>query len=151
MSGRPALVAGVGLALLALIACDPTKNPAWTLGGEPGMLFVVKQYYELNALEEYGRCSSPILEGVSSSRVVEDEPGRFNIDLTYYYRDMGHDRCERRLPNGACSALMECRGFAERSFAVGKDKEGLSVLEMSGPKKGRVRQPPPLRSSSAES
>lgn len=148
MSGRRALATGVGLAILALVACDPTKNPAWTLGGEPGMLFVVKQYYELNALEEYGRCSSPILEGVSRSRVSENEPGRFDVDLSYYYRDMGHDRCEDRLPNAGCSMLYDCRGFAERSFVVGKDKEGLSVLEMSGPKKGRVRRPPPLRPSS---
>jgi len=131
----------LALGLLALGACDPTKNPAWTLGGEPGMLFTVKQYYELNAMEEGGYCSSPIFEGVSRSQVSENVPGRFDIDLTYYYRDMGHDRECGNLPNAGCRALADCRGFAERSFVVEKDAGGLRVVEMSGPKKGRVRQP----------
>jgi len=46
-----------------------------------------------------------------------------------------------RLPNAGCRALRECRGFAERSFVVGKEADRLTVLEMGGPKKGRVRQP----------
>jgi len=137
----------IGLALLALGAlalgaCDPTRNPAWTLGGEPGMLFTIKQYYELNALEEGGRCSAPLLEGVSRSRVVEDEPGRFEVDIAYYYRDMirDDDDCDR-LPNAGCRVLRECQGFAQRSFLVARQPDGLAVLEMSGPKKGRVWQP----------
>jgi hypothetical protein len=137
----------LGLALLAtgglaLGACDPTKNPAWTLGGQPGMLFTIKQYYELNALEEGGTCSAPLLEGVTRSRVVEDAPGRFEVDLGYYYRDMIRDGgdCDR-LPNAGCRALRECQGFAARSFVVGREADRLKVLEMSGPKKGRVRQP----------
>jgi hypothetical protein len=135
----------LGLALLLLIgagACDPTRNPAWTLGGEPGMLFTIKQYYELNALEEGGRCSAPLLEGVSRSRVVEDEPGVFEVDIAYYYRDMirDDDDCDR-LPNAGCRVLRECQGFASRSFLVARQPDGLAVLEMSGPKKGRVWQP----------
>ena len=137
-SGRAALAALLGL--LALAACDPRKNPAWTLGGEPGLLFTIKQYYELNALEEGGTCSAPLLEGVSRSRVVEDEPDRFTVDLTYYYRDMIRDDCDA-LPNAGCRAIRECQGFAARSFLVGREKDRLRVLEMSGPKKGRVRQP----------
>ena len=134
--GRALLAVGA----LVLAACDPTRNPAWTLGGEPGMLFTIKQYYELNALEEGGICSAPLLEGVTRSRVVEDEPGRFDVDLGYYYRDMIRDDC-RPLPNAGCSALRECRGFAERSFVVGREADRLKVLAMSGPKKGRVRHP----------
>jgi len=140
---RTARALALALLLIGAGACDPTKNPAWTLGGEPGLLFTIKQYYELNALEEGGRCKAPLLEGVSRSRVVEDEPGRFEVDLAYYYRDMirdGGDDCDR-LPNAGCRALRECRGFAERSFVVAREADRLEVLEMSGPKKGRVWQP----------
>jgi hypothetical protein len=131
----------LALGLLALAACDPTKNPAWTLGGEPGMLFTVKQYYELNAMEEGGYCSSPIFEGVSRSQVSQNVPDRFDIDLTYYYRDMGHGRECGNLPKAGCRALAECRGFAARSFVVEQDANGLRVIELSGPSTGRVRQP----------
>jgi len=121
----------VGLAILGFGACgDPRDNPVWTLGGEPGLLFTIKQYYELNALEEGGRCKAPLLEGVSRSRVVEDEPGRFEVDLAYYYRDMirdGGDDCDR-LPNAGCRALRECRGFAERSFVVAREADRPAVL-----------------------
>ena len=144
--GRPPRARLRGLALpvivlVALGACDPKSNPAWSLAGEPGMLFTIKQYYELNALEEGGRCSAPLLEGVSRSRVVEDEPGRFEIDLAYYYRDtIRGDDCDP-LPNAGCRVLRECRGFAERSFVVAREADRLEVVEMSGPKKGRVWQP----------
>jgi hypothetical protein len=139
--GRRAARLLPALGLLALAACDPYKSAAWTLGGEPGLLFVIKQYYELNALEENGYCRRPLLEGVSRSQVVEDPPGRFTVDIAYYYRDRTRDGDDCHLPNAPCLALRECQGFAERSFVVGKEKDRLEVLEMSGPKKGRVRQP----------
>jgi len=139
------------LGLLALAACDPTKNPAWTLGGEPGMLFTIKQYYELNALEEGGRCSAPLLEGVTRSRVVEEDEERLSVDLGYYYRDMagGGDDCDRfRLLR--CGVMRECQGFAERSFVVGREGDALRVLEMGGERKGRVWQPKPPAASPPE-
>jgi hypothetical protein len=140
-SGRRARRLLPALGLLALAACDPYKNPAWTLGGEPGLLFAIKQYYELNAVEENGWCKRPLLDGVTRSHVVEDPPGRFAVDLGYYYRDMVRDGDDCHLPNAPCLALRECEGFAERSFVVGREQERLKVLEMGGPSRGRVRQP----------
>lgn len=135
----------VALSALWLCACsgDPRDNPAWTLGGEPGLLFVIKQYYERNALEEGGICASPLLEGVTHSRVSEED-GRLSVDLGYYYRDMVRDGddCDRfRLLR--CGVMRECQGFAERGFVVGREGDALRVLEMSGERKGRVWQPKP--------
>jgi hypothetical protein len=144
------LVAGA----LWLGACggDPRDNPAWTLGGEPGLLFVIKQYYERNALEERGLCASPLLEGVTHSRVTEEDKDRLSVDLGYYYRDMVRDGddCSRfRLLR--CGVMRECQGFAERSFVVGRQGDALRVLEMSGERKGRVWQPkPPAEASPPE-
>jgi hypothetical protein len=142
MPGAGSRLALLVLGALGLGACDPRDNPAWTLGGEPGLLFVLKQYYERNALEEGGVCSSPLLEGVTRSRVVEED-GRLSVDLGYYYRDMIRDDC-RPLPNAGCRALPECRGFAARSFVVEREADGFRVVEMGGDKKGRRWQPPPL-------
>lgn len=130
----------LALLVLGLAACgDPRDNPAWTLGGEPGLLFVIKQYYERNALEEGGRCSSPLLEGVTRSRVVEDDADRISVELGYYYRDMIRDDCDR-LPNAGC-VMRECQGFAQRNFVVGRQADGLKVLEMNGAQKRRRWQP----------
>jgi hypothetical protein len=134
----------VALAALWLGACsgDPRDNPAWTLGGEPGLLFVIKQYYERNALEEGGICASPLLEGVTHSRVVEEGGERLSVNLGYYYRDMVRDGDDcGRFRLARCGVMRECQGFAERSFVLGRDGAALKVLEMSGARKGRVWQP----------
>ena len=141
--GRGARLGLLGAGALWLCACagDPRANPAWTLGGEPGLLFVIKQYYERNALEEGGICASPLLEGVTRSRVVEEDD-RLSIDLGYYYRDLvrdGDDCSSFRLLR--CGVMRECQGFASRSFVVGREGDAFRVLEMSGDRKGRVWQP----------
>jgi hypothetical protein len=139
----------LGLVILGLAACDPRNNPAWTLGGEPGLLFAIKQYYELNALEQdVYICPNPLLEGVTHSRVTETDPGRLEVEIGYYYRDAHRDddHCDQS-GFGGCGGLRRCQGFAERSFVVVKDKDQLRVVEMSGPKRGTVWQPRPPAAS----
>lgn len=69
--------------LLAACAGDPAQNPAWELAGYPGLLYDVKLYYERNALEEGGRCTMPLLEGVTRSEILseddEQEIGRAHV------------------------------------------------------------------------
>jgi hypothetical protein len=144
MSGAAFRVALLGLGALWLGACDPRNNPAWALGGEPGLLFVLKQYYERNALEEGGVCAAPLLEGVTRSRLSEEDGGRVTIDLGYYYRDMirDGDDCSRLRPL-RCGVMRECRGFASRSFIVEREEGGFRVIEMGGEQKRRRWQPPP--------
>jgi hypothetical protein len=131
----------LGLLMLGLAACgDPRDNPAWSLGGEPGLLFTIKQYYELNALEQDGSylCANPLLDGVNQSRITETQPNRLEVDVSYYYRDaFGNGDCNDNHP-GNC-IMRRCQGFASRSFVVAKDKDQLKVVEMSGPKRGTVR------------
>jgi hypothetical protein len=127
---------------LGLAACgDPRDNPAWSLGGEPGLLFTIKQYYELNALErDTYLCPNPLLEGVTHSRVTETEPGQLKVEIGYYYRDAfrNGDCNENHL--GPC-VFRTCQGFGERQFVVTKDKDQLKVVEMSGLRRGTVWQP----------
>jgi hypothetical protein len=137
-------LAVLGLLVLGLAGCgDPRDNPAWSLGGEPGLLFTIKQYYELNAVEQNVYvCRNPLLEGVTHSRVTQTDPDRLEVDIGYYYRDaFRNDRCDnnRAVP---CRAFPTCRGFGERQFVVAKNRDQLKVIEMSGPRRGTVWQPP---------
>ena len=115
-----------------LVACagDPAQNPAWELAGHPGLLYDVKLYYERNALEENGRCTFPLLEGVSRSEVLAEDDDQLVIGLTYRYRDSMRD--ERRL-----GLFRECEGFASRTFTIAKADEELTVAGMDGPQKRR--------------
>jgi hypothetical protein len=131
----------LGLLILVLAACgDPRDNPIWSLGGEPGLLFTIKQYYELNALEQDANylCANPLLEGVTQSRITETDPGRLEVNVGYYYRDAFRDNDCNDNHMGGCF-VRTCRGFAERSFVVVKTKDKLQVVEMSGPKRGVVQ------------
>jgi hypothetical protein len=132
----------LGLLILVIAACgDPRDNPIWSLGGEPGLLFTIKQYYELNAFEQDASylCPNPLLEGVTHSRITETEPGRLEVQISYYYRDaFRSDNNSNQNRMGNCIGLRSCQGFAQRSFVVVKDKDQLKVVDMSGPKRGVV-------------
>jgi hypothetical protein len=119
-------------------SCDPYKMRAWELAGEPGLLFEIQQYYERNALEEGGRCPAPLLGGVTRTEVLEDTPERMVLHLTYGYRDMIRDGedCSEMRP-ARCGIMLECRGFAERTFTVARTADGLEVVDMTGPQRRR--------------
>jgi hypothetical protein len=129
---------------IELTACagDPAQNPAWDLAGHPGLLYWIRFYYEQNALEENGRCSSPLLEGVSRSEVLAEDDNQLVIRLTYGYRDFRRDR--PRLPSGQFPLFRECQGFAVRTFTMTKAGDEWRVAAMDGPQKRR-RAPAPSK------
>ena len=124
-------------AALWLLACagDPARNPAWELAGHPGLLYWIRFYYERNALEESGRCTAPLLVGVSRSEVLAEDEDQLVVRLVYRYRDLIRD--ERRL-----GLFRECEGFASRVFTIAKRDDELIVAGMGGPQKRR-RAPDP--------
>jgi hypothetical protein len=112
-----------------LLACafDPAQSPVWELAGHPGLLYDVQLYYQRNALEENGRCSSPLLQGVSRAEVLAEDDEQLVIRLTYRYRDAIRD--DRRLGG----IFRECEGFASRTFTIAKADGELRVVGMDGP------------------
>ena len=118
---RPPSLTFAGVALwLAACVDGLAPNPGSSLAGEPGLLPIVRQYYERRATEENGRCRVPLLDGVMSSTVVESTPERMVIQIRYLYRDL---TAELR---GAC------RGFGNRTFTIDKEATGFVVVEMTG-------------------
>jgi hypothetical protein len=85
----------------------------------------VRQYYERRATEENGRCRTPLLDGVTSSTVLESTPQRLVIQIRYLYRDL---TAELR---GAC------RGFGNRTFTIDKEATSFVVVDMTGPQHPR--------------
>lgn len=131
------------LSAFVLQACtDPKTNPAWTLAGEPGLLYQVKLYYEHHAVEEAGICTRPLLEGTTGYRVVKDTEEEMVVDLGYYYRDMvrDDDDCSRLFPH-RCFAMRTCRGFAQRTFTIDRTAGEPKVVDMSGPERATTLQP----------
>jgi hypothetical protein len=142
MIWRTLKIAGLVTGSVWLLACttDPAQIPAWELAGHPGLLYEVKLYYQQNALEENGRCTRPLLEGVTRSEVLAEDDEQLVIGLTYRYRDSIRD--EPRSPSGQLPMFRECEGFASRTFTIAKTDDELSVAGMSGPQKRR-RAPDP--------
>lgn len=125
---------------LGACAGDPAQNPAWTLAGHPGLLYWIRFYYERNALEENGRCTAPVLQGVTRSEVLSEDQNQLVIALDYRYRDAIRD--EPRFPSGRFRLFRECEGFASRTFTIAKRPEGLVVTGMNGPQKRRTPPAP---------
>ena len=120
-----------------LLACaiDPAQNPAWELAGHPGLLYDIQLFYQRNALEENGRCTRPLFEGVTRSEVLAEDDEQLVIRLNYRYRDSIRD--ERR-----AGMFRECTGFASRTFTIANSAGELSVVGMDGPQRRR-RAPAP--------
>ena len=143
---RSAASSVVLLAAGLVAACAGVR--AWDLAGHPGLLLDVKRYYEFNATEEYGRCPSPLLEGVTAADVLEETPERLTVRLRYYYRDAFHDwdeGCDARgggMLTRMCRtgrfANPPCRGYSERAFTIDKRGEELQVVAMTGPQRART-------------
>lgn len=132
--------------LLALTgACAGVVGEGWTLGGEPGLMTKVRQYYSRNATEEGGQCPWPIMEGVTRETVLEDSQERLEVLIRYRYRDFVRDEdedCDRFRPN-RCFIMVPCRGFAERSFTIARSEDGSTVIGMSGEQRRRQPLNPP--------
>jgi hypothetical protein len=134
---KMACLAGGSVWLLAC-AFDPARSPAWELAGHPGLLYDVQLFYQRNALEENGRCTRPLLEGVSRSEVLAEDDEQLVIRLTYRYRDSLRD--ERRL-----GMFRECQGFASRTFTIAKADGELRVVGMDGPQIRRQAPAPAVQ------
>lgn len=132
---RIAVVAGI----LWLAGCA-ADGRAWELAGQPGLLLEVKHHYERHATEEHGRCTRPLMEGVTRSEVLEEDDRTLRLRLGYHYRDhlRDGDDCDELRPL-RCGIMRECRGFGERTFTIDKSGAELAVVEMSGPQRGQAQ------------
>lgn len=105
---------------LAACADGPLSSPGTGLAGEPGLRPVVQRYYDARATEENGRCRSPLMDGILTSRILETPPQGLVVQVRYLYRDLSADL------RGAC------RGFGNRTFTVARDPGGFTVVDMTG-------------------
>lgn len=117
---RPAMLATT-LLMLAACTTDGTPGSAWSLEGRPGLLRAIERYYQSVALENMGRCQHVLMDGVTRSEVVVDEPERMVLDVRYRYRSTSPS--ERR---------RGCGGFGERTFEIAIRGDDHEVVSMSG-------------------
>lgn len=111
------------LAVAGSTACVPIGCAAlgsWDLAGRPGLLLPVKQYYEVRAFEQGGRCRAPELKGVTESEIINEQPGSLEVRVRYFYRDFANDQ-----PG-------QCKGFSERVFTVATQDDQYEVQMMTG-------------------
>jgi hypothetical protein len=111
----------LALIALALAACSGLSPDApQSLAGVPDLQPIVQRYYEARATEENGRCRSPLLDGVLSARVTQEDSQRLVVQMRYLYRDHAAEL------RGACI------GFGNRTFTIERGPDGLMVVDMSG-------------------
>lgn len=87
---------------------------------------VIRRHYERYARE--GNCFNPYIDGFTRITVLEDTRDRLVVHMRYFYRDRFQDG---RDGDGARGNV--CTGFGERTFTLGRNPEGASiVVGMSG-------------------
>ena len=115
--------ASVVVAVLALAACtaDRAAEPV-----PPQVDAAIKQYYGDRALEENAFCTTPYIDRITESRVVEDNDRQLVLDVRYFFRSQaGPSQDDITMFN-------RCEGFASRTFTFDRSGGGLSLAGMTG-------------------
>jgi hypothetical protein len=111
---------------VALIAGCATRLPSASFA-EPAVLErAMNNYYESHAMEQWGYCMTPHIEGLTQVAVVENQPDKLVVDIRYLYRD-------RQKDNSQNSFTQDCVSYAGRQFTFGKGNTGgVEVVDMTG-------------------
>lgn len=109
----------------------------WDIGKHKGLLLDISNYYHRHASEENGLCRSPIIDGITSAEIIEENEQKLWVSVRYSYRDFlrDGDDCDPKYRPLRCTILQECRGFAARTFEATKQGQGYDVTEMAGPRR----------------
>jgi hypothetical protein len=122
-TGRLCLLLTVGL----VAGCTTSNQLPTNSFAEPAALDrAMMRYYEAHAMEQWGYCLTPYIDGLTQVAVVEDRPDRLVLDVRYLYRD-------RQKANSQNSFATECVSYAGRQFTFGKGNTGgVEVVDMTG-------------------
>jgi hypothetical protein len=115
------------LALLALLAgCAASRLPSTSFAEPAALNRAMTAYYEAHAMEQWGYCLTPYIDGLTQVSVVDNQPDKLVLDVRYLYRD-------RQKGTQQNSFVTECVSYAGRQFTFGKDKAGgVEVVDMTG-------------------
>ena len=91
----------------------------------------IERYYEAHASERGGQCLAPYIDGITSADVVEDDPARLVVDVSYLYRD----RIKDQPRDNPADALIGCVGYGTRRFVLARSDDTVTVEQMSGPQR----------------
>jgi hypothetical protein len=131
--------------LCGLIGCAGAAKDE--LAGQPGLLAKVKSYYDRYAMEEGGLCGSPQFGMVTGSSVEQQSADRLIVRVSYVYSDPSVKATAwgqyigrpGGVPPAGIAGTNKCRGFATRSFTVGRKADGLEVIDMTGSQRKGIK------------
>jgi hypothetical protein len=113
------------LAALLLAGCTSAFGEQSELDG------TIERYYEAHASERGGQCLAPYIDGITRTDVVEDDPARLVVDVSYLYRD----RIKDQPRDNPAEALIGCVGYGTRRFVLARSDDTLTVEQASGPRR----------------
>jgi hypothetical protein len=122
----------VTLLALAALAAGGCSTPMSRAGLEPDVGAAIRDYYEAHATESSGGlCQAPYIDGITQTRVLDDDGERLTLEIRYLYRDWIKDRRD----NG----IRDCVDYGERRFVLQRHDDRVEVTEMTGPQRGGER------------
>jgi hypothetical protein len=113
------------LPVLLLVGCSSVSGEQSELDG------TIERYYEAHASERGGQCLAPYIDGMTRTDVVEDNPARLVVDVSYLYRD----RIKDQPRDNPANALIGCVGYGTRRFVLARSDDTPTVEQMSAPRR----------------
>ena len=111
---------------VALVAGCATRLPSASFAEPAALEQAMNDYYDSHAMEQWGYCMTPYIEGLTQVAVVETQLDKLVVDVRYLYRD-------RQKDNNQNSFTQDCVSYAGRQFTFGKGNTGgVEVVDMTG-------------------
>ncbi len=111
------------LLLLFLAGCVAAAPGNGVFAKYPGLERAIRDAYEAYAIERNGTCVNPVMQAITRTEVIRDDPEMLILELRYSWTSATGDSA----PGGAV-----CSGFATRRFLFAREGRVFQLVDITG-------------------
>ncbi len=111
------------LFFLFLAGCVAATPATGVFAEYPGLERAIRDAYEAYAIERNGMCVNPVMQTITATEVIRDDPEMLVVALRYAWTSP---------TDNAGSGGAVCNGFATRRFLFSREGRVFRLLDISG-------------------
>ncbi len=114
------------LFFLFLAGCVAAVPATGVFARYPGLERAIRDAYETYAIERNGICVNPVMQTITATEVIRDDPETLVVELRYAWTSPG---------DNAGSGGSVCDGFATRRFVFAREGRVFRLVDITGPRR----------------
>ncbi len=111
------------LFFLFLAGCAAAAPTSGVFAKYPGLERAIREAYESYAIERNGMCVNPVIQTITRTEVIRDDPEMLVVELRYAWTSP---------TDNAGSGGSVCNGFATRRFLFAREGRVFQLVDITG-------------------